>query len=115
MRKTLGIATAAVVLTLASAGVATPAYASTTRKACVDAHYVCVWANKNFTGNSFSATTKWHGSCVADTLIGGQSVANGRHGRVRFFSKTGCKGAYIDIPADNWSTNTHFRVHSFEG
>ncbi|MFD4875364.1 peptidase inhibitor family I36 protein [Streptomyces sp. NPDC058420] len=97
---------------LTGVAVAAPASASD-RSDCISLGEVCIWANKNFTGNTFSANRNWGGQC-RDSLVLGHSVAQGRGAIVRFYSKDGCTGSYFDIKVNDYSASTPFAVHSFQ-
>lgn len=115
MRKSLSIAATVLTVMAASLATAAPASADTaSRKRCISAENMCIWAKKGFSGSQWAVTNEWGGQCTTP-LMSGHSVANGRAGTVRFYSKKNCRGSFFDIKKSDYSTKTPFAVASYQG
>ncbi|MCL7368600.1 peptidase inhibitor family I36 protein [Streptomyces ardesiacus] len=112
MKKLLGVASTTAAVVAAGMFAAPPASASN-QSDCIALKLVCVWSNTNFSGNTFTANSNWGGSCK-NSLVVGNSVAQGRGAIIRFYSKDNCTGSYFDIKVNNYSSKTPFAVHSFQ-
>ncbi|MEV0119704.1 peptidase inhibitor family I36 protein [Streptomyces sp. NPDC050844] len=115
MKKSLSVAATTVAILFASVATAAPANADTaSRKRCISAEDMCIWAKKGFSGSQWAVTGEWGGQCT-NPLMSGHSVANGRAGTVRFYSKKNCRGSFFDIKKRDYATKTPFAVASYQG
>ncbi|MEV4975037.1 hypothetical protein [Streptomyces scopuliridis] len=112
--KKLGLVSSLVcAMSMAAVATAAPASASTAeRDNCVRERLVCVWGKTGYSGSSWKVGSAWNGSCNTSP-VAGRSVAQGRGGVIRFYGRADCSGAYFDIRANDYSSNTSFVVLSF--